>query len=387
MPRLTRNSRESGPVFSGVVSSEQSSSESRTSIGATSGASTTTNTVVQSGTSTMPALSTGDIVTNVVQNAIDAQLSSSASGCSGANSEVSSQAQLSTATSRTASFMYNLATSAGNFSTLGSAPFRSSATSEASTGMPRMVSCLANSTGRIIPNFLNTFTAPISSSVWSSGGGYSTPEVALASQPSVVPSLPSVLDLAGYSSEQSLPQSLHGHGPSPFIVDPGYAPISAKIVNAIVSGKYINLGDLLPENALVVDDFSEPQLLLDGRLVLTGSARKPRKEITDILSWVEAFTVFSVIVCSYFPNRWRDLSSYKLLIVITIKRLDNTLLLPGSWTGRNLMCSFLISTRLVRPIEVPADLLQRLIVLVPSLLVIVTMTVRSSVSRGTRDGA
>ena len=150
--------------------------------------------------------------------------------------------------------------------------------------------------------------------------GYSTPEVALASQPSVVPSLPSVLDLAGYSSEQSLPQSLHGHGPSPFIVGPGYAPISAKIVNAIVSGKYINLGDLLPENALVVDDFSEPQLLLDGRLVLTGSARKPRKEITDILSWVEAFTVFSVIVCSYFPNRWRDLSSYKLLILRTYRQ-------------------------------------------------------------------
>ena len=160
MPRLTRNSRESGPVFSGIVSSEQSSSESRTSIGVTSGASTTTNTVVQSGTSTMPTLSTGDIVTNVVQvlqgqltslvqNAIDAQLFSSASGSSGAN-EVSSQAQLSTATSLTASFVQNLATSAGNFSTLGSAPFRSSVTSEASTGMPRMVSCLANSTGRII---------------------------------------------------------------------------------------------------------------------------------------------------------------------------------------------------------------------------------------------
>ncbi|CAB4011850.1 Hypothetical predicted protein, partial [Paramuricea clavata] len=331
MPRLTRNSRESGPVFSGVVSSERSSSDSPTSIGATSSASTTTNTVVQSGTSTMPALSTGDIVTNVVQvlqgqlnslvqNAIDAQLSSSASGSSSANCEESSQAQLSTATSRTASFVHNLATSAGNFSTLGSAPFRSSATSEASTGMPRMVSCLANSTGRIIPNFLNTFTAPISSSVWSSGGGYSTPEVALASKPSVVPLLPSVLDLAGYSSEQSLPQSLHGHGPSPFIVGPGYAPISAKIVNAIVSGKFTNLGDLLPENALVVDDFSEPHILLDGRLVLTGSARKPRKEITDILSWVEAFTVFSVIVCSYFPNRWRDLSSYKLLILRTYRQ-------------------------------------------------------------------
>jgi hypothetical protein len=65
-----------------------------------------------------------------------------------------------------------------------------------------------------------------------------------------------VLDLAGYSSEQSLPQSLHGHGTSLFIVGPGYAPISAKIVNATVSGKYINLGDLLPENALAVDDLA-----------------------------------------------------------------------------------------------------------------------------------
>jgi hypothetical protein len=69
-----------------------------------------------------------------------------------------------------------------------------------------------------------------------------------------------------------------------------------------------------------VDDFSKPQLLLDGRLVLTGSARKPRKEITDILSWVEAFTVFSMIVCSYFPNRWRDLSLYKLLILRTYRQ-------------------------------------------------------------------
>jgi hypothetical protein len=36
-----------------------------------------------------------------------------------------------------------------------------------------------------------------------------------------------VRNKAGYSSEQSLPQSLHGHGPSPFIVGPGYATISA----------------------------------------------------------------------------------------------------------------------------------------------------------------
>ena len=79
--------------------------------------------------------------------------------------------------------------------------------------------------------------------VWSSEGGYSTPEVALASQPSVVPSLPSVLDLAGYSSEQSLPQSLHGHGPSPFIVGPGYATISAKSVKVPMQRKFQSIAN------------------------------------------------------------------------------------------------------------------------------------------------
>ena len=70
--------------------------------------------------------------------------------------------------------------------------------------------------------------------------------------------------------------------------------------------------------------FNEPQLLLDGRLVLTGAARKPRKEIHDILSWVEAFTVYSVILTSHFFHRWRDLASYKLLILRTERQFSGS---------------------------------------------------------------
>ena len=120
----------------------------------------------------------------------------------------------------------------------------------------------------------------------------------------------------------SLP--LPGQALSPFIVGPGYAPIPAKTVNAIVTGKYVNLGDLLPDSSWAADDLNEPQLLLDGRLVLTGANRKPRKEIRDILSWVEAFTVYSVILGSYFSHRWRDLASYKLLILRTYRQFSGS---------------------------------------------------------------
>ena len=37
----------------------------------------------------------------------------------------------------------------------------------------------------------------------------------------------------------------------------------------------------------------------------------------DIASWMEAFSIFYLILCSSFPDRWRDLTSYKLLILRT----------------------------------------------------------------------
>ena len=65
----------------------------------------------------------------------------------------------------------------------------------------------------------------------------------------------------------------------------------------------IHCGRFIADNSWATDHFNEPQLFLDRRLVLTGAARKPRKEIRDILSWVDAFTVYSVTLASYFPQR------------------------------------------------------------------------------------
>ena len=54
----------------------------------------------------------------------------------------------------------------------------------------------------------------------------------------------------------------------PFIVGPGFSPVPVKLVLQILAEKYIYLSELLPTNLQLKEP--EPQLLLDGRLVLTS---------------------------------------------------------------------------------------------------------------------
>ena len=62
---------------------------------------------------------------------------------------------------------------------------------------------------------------------------------------------------------------------------------------------------------------AELQLLLGGQVILTSGTKRRRRQIEDIFSWVEAFTLFAMVLTSYLPHRWRDLPAYKLLILLT----------------------------------------------------------------------
>ena len=82
----------------------------------------------------------------------------------------------------------------------------------------------------------------------------------------------------------------------------------------------MDLGDLLSVN--IVQTEPESQAFLDGRLVFLPSAKKQRRRIEDIVTWSEAFTIFTMILTSYFPHRWKDLTSYKLLILRTYRQFS-----------------------------------------------------------------
>ena len=137
----------------------------------------------------------------------------------------------------------------------------------------------------VVPSFISTYS--------SSGG------------PSVVSSLPATSSanlpvVVGGScggatgTESSTFPNLN----KAFVVGPGYAPVPYKLVSKITAGHFVDLADLLPDNIRAQE--IEPQAFLEGKLVVSGS-KKRVIEIADIVTWIEAFTIFSMILCHTFP--------------------------------------------------------------------------------------
>jgi len=100
-----------------------------------------------------------------------------------------------------------------------------------------------------------------------------------------------------------------------FVVGPGHAPIPAKVVSKIISGQFVDLANLLSANLRAVDQ--EPHTFLDGKLLV--SQKRRLVEISDILTWTEAFTIYQMVLCAAHPHRWPDLTKYKLLIIQTAR--------------------------------------------------------------------
>lgn len=100
------------------------------------------------------------------------------------------------------------------------------------------------------------------------------------------------------------------------MIGPGYTPIPYKLVANITGGQLIELADLLLDNIKAQD--MEPQAYLEGKLLVTGT-KKQVVEITDIVTWIESFSIFCLVLCHSYPSRWTDLSQNKLLIIQTAK--------------------------------------------------------------------
>ena len=101
-----------------------------------------------------------------------------------------------------------------------------------------------------------------------------------------------------------------------FVAGPGYAHVPYKIVSKITAGLFVDLANLLPDNIRAQE--IEPLAFLEGKLVVSGS-KKRVVEIADIITLIEAFTIFCMILCHTFPSCWNDLNQYKLLIIQTTR--------------------------------------------------------------------
>ena len=107
-----------------------------------------------------------------------------------------------------------------------------------------------------------------------------------------------------------------------FVVGPGYAPVPYKIVSKITAGLFVDLADLFSDKIRAQE--IQPKACLEGKLAVSGS-KKRVIEITDIITWIEAFIIFCMILCHTSPSRWKDLNQYKLLIIHTARRFSDKL--------------------------------------------------------------
>lgn len=162
-----------------------------------------------------------------------------------------------------------------------------------------------------VPSFVPTFSMPASA----------TNVIASAVLPPVATSSTNATTTA-LANTASLPTTSTFSAPilnQPFVVGPGYSPVPAKLVSQIVSGKYIDLSDLMDPN--LMESENEPQVMFDGRIVLTSTPKRNRHKVEDIVTWIETFTTYMLVLTSLFPHRFNDLSRYLKLIVRTHQQL------------------------------------------------------------------
>ena len=82
---------------------------------------------------------------------------------------------------------------------------------------------------------------------------------------------------------------------STVVVAEGIPPVACRLVDKIRKWEYINLGDLLKDHTS-----PEQLVFVNGQVLPIQCGQKPQSSrvITDILTWLQAFSVFSAILLS-----------------------------------------------------------------------------------------
>ena len=110
----------------------------------------------------------------------------------------------------------------------------------------------------------------------------------------------------------------------------------------ITTGALVEFADLLAENIRAQE--AEPHTYLDGKL-LVAPAKKTVVEITDIITWIQALTMYQWIFCSTYPSRWQDTTQYKLLILQTACQFPGPAWLDYNTAFRNDAATSLLADR------------------------------------------
>ena len=97
----------------------------------------------------------------------------------------------------------------------------------------------------------------------------------------------------------------------PFILSEGLPPVPYKLVARILKGEFIDMAELLRDNL----EAQRRASAVAQVGAAAASIAKSRREVPDLMSWVQCFGTYIAVVTSQFPHRIKELLAYQTLIV------------------------------------------------------------------------
>ncbi len=145
-------------------------------------------------------------------------------------------------------------------------------------------------------------------------------EGAVAKKAGTAASTPAVKDPA--TSESAPTTEKPGATTPPLVLGESLPAVPAKLVAKILKGEYVDMAELLKDNIEV----GRRKDLQDGARGsgCSGGNKASRREVPDLLSWVQCFGVYAAVLASKFPEKARELWAYQVLIVKEARRCGGT---------------------------------------------------------------
>ena len=104
--------------------------------------------------------------------------------------------------------------------------------------------------------------------------------------------------------------------PLPFTLGEGLPPIPAKLFGKIYKGEFVDIAELLHDNMEAERWRTYSQSMETSR----GGGSTARREIPDLLSWIQCFGMYAAVAASKSPDRIPQLLAYQTMIVREARR-------------------------------------------------------------------
>ena len=102
-----------------------------------------------------------------------------------------------------------------------------------------------------------------------------------------------------------------------FVLSDGLAPIPAQLVSKILNGEFVDMSELLRDN---LEAERKGALLDPSEASSPSSTKRSRREVPNLLSWVQCFDMYMAVIASQQPSRVMPLLAYQTLIIREARR-------------------------------------------------------------------